>query len=118
VLRRVLPRTAQLRERYILAPDEPIHRLLIPRIAGLDDDIVDERGETRIANQREPEGVPLLVAVRAFVDRHDVVRLEGIEDGRDRLHRHCRLHRRSGGTGAGGLKTEGQQYEAECHDTI
>ena len=50
-LRRVQPDLPEGLVRNVLAAHEPVGNILISRISTLDDDVVDDRREPRIANQ-------------------------------------------------------------------
>ena len=51
----------------------------------LDDQIVDDRRESRIANERETKGVSLIVAVKSLAQRDDLVRSKRVEDAGYRI---------------------------------
>src|SRR5688572_2296738 len=93
--RRVLPCESQLLVRHRFAADESIHDGLVCGATGFDDDVVDGSSEARIADQREPELIALLVVVPAFTERDDVVRAEGVDDGGDRFERCGRFRLRT-----------------------
>src|SRR6185503_8269068 len=80
----------QLYLRHRLAVDVAVHEVLISRTAALDDDVVDDGGETGIAEQPQAEGVPLHVAVSALAERDDRIRRERVDDRGDGIDTHRR----------------------------
>src|SRR6185503_5646906 len=80
----------QLYLRHRLAVDVAVHEVLISRTAALDDDVVDDGGETGIAEQRQAEGVPLHVAMSALAERDDGIRRERVDDGGHGIDTHRR----------------------------
>ena len=71
--------------RHVLAANESIHHCLITSRSALDEDVVDDRRETRIANESETKRVPLEVAMRALAEADDLIGLEEVENRRDGL---------------------------------
>ena len=102
-LRRIAPRSCEHVRRDVLAADESVHYVLIPRASALDDDVVDHGGKARIAKQRKAESVSLLVAVAAFTERYDSMCPERIKEPGDSIEwdswltRHRHLHFDLGG---------------------
>jgi hypothetical protein len=78
-LHRVLPRLPQVAVGHLLAADEPVHDVLVPRDPELDDDVVDHERKSRVPDQRHSEGVGLFVAVKSFTERDDLMGLECVE---------------------------------------
>ena len=67
-------RRSAVRDRF--AADETIHQVLIARVAEFHDDVVEDTGEARIADQRKPECMNLDVAV-VVADGDEWMGLEG-----------------------------------------
>jgi hypothetical protein len=80
-----LPGFSQLRVWHIGAADECVHHRLIPSAAELDDQIVDDRREPQLTDEREAKGVCLTVAVQSLTQRDDLMRPEGVKDAGYRL---------------------------------
>jgi hypothetical protein len=62
-LRRVLPRRPEFFGGDLITSNETVHECLMPCTAELDHDVIDDRSESRIADQREPKCMALFVAV-------------------------------------------------------
>ncbi|MEI8154623.1 MAG: hypothetical protein WCG92_24020 [Hyphomicrobiales bacterium] len=73
--------------------DESIDQILVARVAAFNDDIVHGRGEPGVANERQPKGMTLLVAVSAITERDHVVRTKRVNDCRNRVDRDRRRYR-------------------------
>jgi hypothetical protein len=67
---RVVPHLAERVVRDVVSADEAIHEVLVSRIAVLHDDIVDDRRESGISNERKRKRVDLIVAVRVGERHH------------------------------------------------
>ena len=64
---------------------EPIHEVLIARIAEFHDDVIDSGRESGVANKGEPKSMALLVTVSALTEGDHRVRTKGVENALDRL---------------------------------
>ena len=71
--RRVLPNVPKSIIGDFLDVYEPIHQILVSCIATFHDDVVDGGCEPGVANEREPKGVALLVAMIALTEGDNIV---------------------------------------------
>jgi hypothetical protein len=71
--------------RHIAPLNKPVHHVLVAGVAELDDQIVDDRREPRITEERETERVCRKAAVASFTQRDDLMRSKGVEDAGDRI---------------------------------
>jgi hypothetical protein len=82
-------RPSEARVWHLASADESIHQRLVSGRAELDDNVVDDRREPGIADQRETYGVCLVVAVYPLAQRDDLMRPKGVKDPRDRIDPGC-----------------------------
>jgi hypothetical protein len=83
LLRRVEPDRPQGGGVDVLAAGEPIGQILVARVAGLDEHVVDHGQKARIAHQRPLERLAEPVAVRV-AETDDAVLAERLDDGGNR----------------------------------
>ena len=85
-LRRIVPDVVQFLVRDGFTADVTIHRRLKTHVAVLDDDVVDERAHSAVANNGEFKGLDFYVAVRVR-ERDDGMRLQCVDDERNGISR-------------------------------
>src|ERR1700680_884363 len=87
----VLPNLSQNLVRNIFAVDKLVHDVLMSRVDGVHDNVIDCVRKPGIAYQGKPESLSLLIVMIAFVEGHNRMRAERLQDGRDGVNRHSLL---------------------------